>query len=198
MINVFLTVFLLNKLNFFQCCILFVDLEGEPAQELSAIAMNAESRQVIDTYHAYAYTHKPDEWSRCHVHGLNPNFLKENGFSDESALVKDFKCWLRGKDILVTYANNPIKEIKLLNLPIKDMALPQWSERAAHFGYQTALAFKKKHVPVFNKICPQGAHSNFSSYPVYRNTYTEHVKKDFGHHCSLYDAFSLYLFYVLE
>ena len=178
--------------------IIFVDIEGDPAQELSAIAMNADTREITDVYHANAYTDQPDDWSRSHVHGLDKTFLKENGFPDQVTLVSDFKRWLRNKDILVTYANNPGKEIQTLNLLVKDIGMPQWAERVYLTSYRTALAFKRKSVPVRNTICKSGAHGKFRYYPNYRYTFAEHIKRDFGHHCSLYDAFSLYLYYVLE
>ena len=178
--------------------IIFVDIEGDPAQELSAIAMNADTRDITDVYHAYAYTDQPDDWSRNHVHGLNKTFLKENGFPDQVTLVSDFKRWLRGKDILATFANNPGKEIQTLNLPVKDIGLPKWIDRIHNISHKTALAFKRKSVPVHNTICNSEAHSKFRYYPFYRYTVAEHYKRDFGHHCSLYDAFSLYLHYVLD
>ena len=178
--------------------IIFVDIEGEPGQESSAIAMNANTREITAVYHAYAYTDEPDDWSRCHVHGLSQTFLKENGFSNEAALVSDFKRWFRNKDVLVALANNPQKEIRILKLPVKDIGLPQWTDRYQLTSYQTALAFKRKRVPVFNTMCNSEAHNKFRYFPSYRNTETELIKKDFGHHCSLYDVFSLYLHYVLD
>ena len=200
MFKVFLDKLQLNKVNFLQdeMVIIFVDIEGEPAQELSAISMNINTRQITDVYHAYAYTDQPDEWSRCHIHGLNQTFLKENGFSDESTLVSDFKRWIQSKDVLATFANNPMKEIEILKLPVQDIGLPQWTDRFQLTSYQTALAFKRKRVPVFNATCNSNAHNKFRYFPVYRNTQTELIKKDFGHHCSLYDVFSLYLHYVLD
>ena len=177
--------------------IVFVDIEGEPAQELSAICMSANTRKIFSVYHGYAYSNT-DDWSRRHVHGLNPTFLKENGFSDETTLVADFKRWIRGKDVLVIFANNPMREIEVLKLPVKDIGLPQWTERVEFISHQTALAYKRKRVPVFNTVCKAGAHSKYQSFPVYRNSVPELIKKDFGHHCSLYDVFSLYLHYVLD
>lgn len=175
-----------------------MDIEGQTAEELSAIEMNINSRQIVDVYHAYAQSHDSDDWARRHIHGLSPSFLKSHGFPNEAALINNFKQWLRGKDILVMYANDPQKEKSLLNLPIRDMGLPRWADRVSLLSHQTALAFKRKSIPIFNKSCSPDAHLDFTFYPVFRHTATELAKKQYQFHCSLYDTYALYLHYVLD
>ena len=160
--------------------------------------MNIMTRQIVDVYHAHAHLQGRDEWSKLHIHGLNENFLKANGFPNESVLINDFKKWLRGKDILAMYANNPHKEKTVLQLPVLDINLPGWAERSSLISHKTALAFKRNSIPIVDRVCPAEAHSAFKFYPVFRHSPTELAKKDFGHHCSLYDTYALYLHYVLD
>ena len=173
-------------------------MEGESIQELSAIEMNALTREIMDVYHAYAKCDFGDTYARRHIHGLSVSHLNANGFPNEKTLIDNFKKWLRGKDILVMYANDPSKEKTILNLPIKDINLPIWKERVAMFTHQTARAFKKNSVPVLNKSCPKEAHSAYLGFPLRRNTDTELAKSSYGYHCSLYDSFELYLHYVTD
>jgi len=173
-------------------------MEGDSIQELSAIEMNALTREIVDVYHAYAKCENADFYCRSHIHGLNTLYLKEFGFPNEKALIDNFKRWLRTKDVLVMYANDPTKEKTVLNLPIKDMELPKWTERVSMFTHQTALAFKKNSIPVLNKSCPKHAHNSFVGFPVMRDTPTQLAKRSHGYHCSLYDSFELYLVYVTD
>jgi len=171
-------------------------MEGLSTQELSAIQMNIVTRQIVDVFHQHAKAESPDFWARRHIHGLSPVYLNEFGVSDEATLIKNFKTWLQGKDVLVMYANDPKKESTSLNLPVKDMGLPQWSERAFLPYHQTALDYKKNFIPILNKRCCQEAHASFSNYRMKKQNKTEQAKFDHGFHCSLYDAYELYLCYV--
>ena len=179
-----------------QLSILFIDMEGDTIQELSAIEMNAQTRQIVDVYHEYARTEHGDFYSRRHIHGLSVIYLNEFGFQSETALIYDFKKWLRTKNILAMYANNPAKEKTALNFPVKDIELPVWKERILTFANQTANTFKNKSVPVLNKSCPKIAHNAFQYFPVHKNSPTELAKRSYGHHCALYDTYELYLHYV--
>lgn len=171
-------------------------MEGTSIQEVSAIQMNALTRQIVDVYHAHAMADNPDDWARRHVHGLKKTFLQERGFPNEECVIRDFKRWLRGKDVLVMYANGPAKESMALNLPIKDMNMPPWASRVFQSYHQVALTFKTQFVPILNKRCCAEAHADFKKYPLMRLNPTEIAKRDFGFHCSLYDAYELYLCYI--
>ena len=171
-------------------------MEGESTQELSAIQMNAMTRQIVDVYHAHAVPDNPDSWSSRHIHGLNKTFLQRHGFPNEQTLIRDFKRWLRSKDVLSMYANNPSKEMSALNLIINDMDLPRWSERVCQPYHQLALTFKTEFIPILDTRCCEQAHSDFVKYPMKKLNETEIAKRDFGFHCSLYDAYELYLCYI--
>ena len=171
-------------------------MEGTSIQELSAIQMNALTRQIVDVYHAHAVPDNPDTWSSHHIHGLNTSFLRSHGFPNETTLIRDFKEWLRSKDVLAVYANNPTKEMLALNIFIKDMDLPRWADRVCQPYHQMALTFKKELVPILDTRCCAQAHSAFIKYPMKRLNETEIAKRDYGFHCSLYDAYELYLCYV--
>lgn len=165
-------------------------------QELSAIQINALTKQIVDVYHQHANSEVQDFWPRLHIHGLSKVFLKNHALPDEEALIQDFKKWLRGKDVLAMYANNPDKEKQCLGLPIKDMPLPKWSERTNQPYHRMAHSFKNNFIPILDKRCCSAAHASFSNYKMKRDSESELAKYQFGFHCSLYDAYELYLYYV--
>ena len=171
-------------------------MEGSPTQELSAIHMNALTRQIVDVYHAHAYSHQNDWWSRLHIHGLNTKFLARHGFPDEETLIQDFKRWLADKDVLNIYANNPTREVQALNMTIMDVGLPPWAERIYQAYHQMAVTYKQEFVPILDKRCCHEAHDMFKRYPIKRLSETEIAKRDYGFHCALYDAYELYLCYI--
>ena len=158
--------------------------------------MNALTRQIVDVYHSHARTYKDNSWARLHIHGLHLTFLEQHGFSDEEALIHDFKTWLHGKDILVINANDPNKEASTLNLLIKDMSIPPWAERVYQPYHQMALTYKHDFIPILDKRCCAEAHAAFSKYPMKRLSETEIAKRDYGFHCALYKAYELYLYYI--
>lgn len=173
-------------------------MEGVPVQELSAIQMNAGTRQIVDVYHAHAEAQTSDIWSRRHIHGLNTIFLKRCGFRNENILFHDFHKWLRGKDVLAMFANNPRKESLALKLNIKDMNIPSWSQRAHLSSHEVALRYKNEFIPILDTRCCAEAHSAFESYPLLKTNDSEIAKRNFGFHCSLYDAYELYLCYIMN
>ena len=180
----------------FQLGIIFLDMEGTPIQELSAIHMNALTKQIVDVYHAHANTYKDDSWSRLHIHGLNLFYLERYGFHNEEALIHNFKDWLRPKDVLNIYANDPKKESQLLNMRVTDLGLPPWAKRVYQPYHQMAVSFKQDFIPILDKRCCLEVHSMYRRYPMKRLSATELAKRDHGFHCSLYDAYELYLCYV--
>ena len=192
-----------KKFNLLQLCIVFLDSEGEPTQELSAIAMSVADHHILDIYHGYAQPNCPDDWARYHVHGLDVTFLKSHGFANEAALVENFKKWLRGRDIICMYANNPDKERKILDIQsICDISYPNWVDRLPLLSHQTALQFKRLSIPITGincfVSCPQTAHKAFKFFPTPRLTPTALAKKDFGYHCALYDTYALYLHFLID
>ena len=91
-----------------------MDCEGEPVQELSAIAMDSCSYQIVSVYHQHAKCDpNADSWARKHIHGLNQQYLQDYGFSNECALLIDFKRWLAAFNVVSTFCNDPTKEKKL-------------------------------------------------------------------------------------
>ena len=93
-----------------------MDCEGEPVQELSAIAMNNWTYQIVSVYHQHANCNpNVDQWARKHIHGLNLKYLQDYGFSCESALLIDFKRWLAAFNVIRIFCNNPGKEKKFFS-----------------------------------------------------------------------------------
>lgn len=173
-------------------------MEGSSIQELSAIQMNALTRQIVDVFHEHARTEDRDSWARFHVHGLSPDYLKEFGHPNEDQLILSFRKWLRGKEVMAMFANDPAKEEKALNMCINDMTMPPWRDRVYLPYHQIALTFKNNFTPILDKRCCKDAHCSYSGYPVKSHSRTELAKREFGFHCSLYDAYELYLCYIFD
>lgn len=179
-----------------QYSIIFIDSEGSPTQELSAIEMDYETREIVDVFHGYAFTTKDDLYARKHVHGLNVDFLKRVGYENSSQLIETFHCWLRNKPFIILYGNNPHSEIKELQLFISDLVLDQWSIRAYKAYHEVAYCYKKHNIPICSRRCCEEAHSMYHSAIVRPFNVSDAAKERHGHHCSLYDCFELYLFYI--
>ena len=172
-----------------------MDCEGEPVQELSAIAMDNWSYQIVSVYHEHAKCDpNADSWARKHIHGLNQQYLQDHGFSNECALLIDFKRWLAAFNVVCIFCNDPTKEKKLFpNLIINDILLPPWDSRVNQHYHEVTKRFKELSVPILNVRCSRYIH-NQCFFPPYLNT----AKVMFGHHCSLYDSYQLYLFYLFQ
>ena len=185
---------------FLQFTIIFVDTEGTPIQELSALEMRLHDRQIVDVFHAHAYTTEKDEWARKRIHGLSLTFLKEHGYSSEAELVSVFKNWLRPKHYLNVFANAPLKERKVLSLNICDIALPCWVERHNQPYHQIAQCLKNINVSFLEKSCCREAHSAFVGFDKTHTdkSLTMKAKERHGYHCSLYDCIEMYLCFILS
>lgn len=191
-------------------CYLFIDSEGEPTQEFSAILLSAEDSHIVDIYHEHAQVSLPydiDRWSRHHVHGLNRDFLESNGFQNEEALIKDFKSWLEGKKIKDIYANDPFKENKMfiedLGIgPITNVEYPPWKKRVHLLSHKIAFRYKESALPItsYNSYvsCTKYVHNEFLYVPTPHQTSTQIAKRNFGYHCSLYDAYALCLNFLID
>ena len=172
------------------------------AEEMSAIAMNADTLQIVSVFHEFAKSHISDQWGRKHIHGLNQHWLIDNAkYDSEKQLVQAFLQWYKGfRHVLTVFANAPAREISLIghNIHIDDISLPSWEHRERRACHQTALYFKRANVPILNRRCSSHAHSSYKYFPVYRNSTTEMAKKRWMHHCSLYDVFETYLYFIEE
>jgi len=182
-----------------QHSIIFIDSEGEPTQELSALEMDLKSGEIVDVFHSYAYTNKNDWFARKHIHGLDPLFLKQNGYENSAELFTAFQCWMKRKcHIVAMYGNAPNKEKKELNLDITDIGLDNWATRHTKLYHQIAVSYKKKSLAIHTQRCTAKAHSRFQSAIVRHNNVGDAVREQHGYHCSLYDCYELYLFFHLS
>lgn len=155
--------------------------------------MNFYTREIIDVFHGYAFTHEEDDFARQHIHGLNKTFLKLEGYQTTEELVQAFRSWMRGKPISFIYGNNPAIERKELNLNIVDVGLDQWIDRINQPYHCIARAFKEKFIPICSKRCSFDAHSSFRGAFVRRNKLSDRARASHGFHCSLYDCYEMYL-----
>lgn len=181
--------------------LLFVDSEGDPIQEFTALYVNKQSSEIVDVFHRHvtfpSRGYDTDYWSRRHIHGLDRAYLAKHGLRDEGALLNDFSEWLRFHPYEEMLANAPSKEQIFLKLPISDLHLPPWKDRGVSASHKSALSLKRHAIPI-NGISCSSAHSFFLNWRPRRPhapSPTDVIKHDFGHHCSLYDCMELYFFY---
>ena len=179
-----------------QYTIIFIDTEGTPIQELSALEMDYDSRELVDAFHGYAQTSESDRFARKHIHGLNPDFLSRKGYSNAYKLITAFKEWLEGKNYAMCWGNAPAKEIQELKMYVADIGLDQWIHRDKKPYHCVAFSFKKHNIPILSKRCCAEAHSSFENVYVRPSNKTDAAKERWGHHCSFYDCYEMYLCYV--
>ena len=185
--------------------LIFVDCEGEPIQEFTALYVDSDSHTIIDVFHRYvAYPsvcgYDSDRWARRHVHGLNRLHLSVHGLHNPTELLSDFNEWLHSHPYEHILANAPQKESAFLNLPILDVCLPPWKQRAQLLSHRLSLSLKRHSIPI-NGIRCSSAHSSFVDWRprhLYSLSPTDVIKRDFGFHCSLYDCMELYFYYLKE
>jgi len=181
---------------------IFVDCEGDPVQEFSAIYVHRESGEIIDTFHRYVnYSSEidHDKFARRHVHGLCRNYLQQYGLRDESELKLLFEQWLKSHPFSVIFANAPQREQSFLSLNICDVRLKPWKERVNCVSHKVALYMKKNEIPVCETTCH--AHKCFIGWrPKKCNVLseTDAAKIPFSFHCSLYDCIESFLFQKLN
>ena len=174
-------------------------MEGARVEELSAIQMHASTLQILDVFHGFAKSTCSDDWARKHIHGLNKNFLDGHAVhNNEAELLNSFTVWLRGKNVLEIFANDPNKERSVFGerYAIYDFRLPIWEHRDHCAPHEMALQYKKKWAAVLNQRCCAEAHSSFWKVPMYRRNAKEVAKERWGVHCSLYDCLEMFFFYI--
>ena len=182
---------------------IFIDSEGSPIQEFSALYVDPTSQEIKDVYHRYIAFPSDDGggdsdwWARRHVHGLNRAYLTLNGLADEQALLCDFNKWLQSHPYDKLLAHAPDKERAALHLPVQDVCLPSWQERGHLLSHRIALSMKRKCISICGVSCSLDAHSSYVEWrPRRRFTLapSDVHKRHFGHHCSLFDCIECYLF----
>lgn len=180
--------------------ILIIDSEGESLQELAAICLDVVNLCIKDVYLQWAKPSLPksmdvDWFARKHVHGLNRNFLQQNGFENEEALMADFNAWRRKYTINEIIGHAPAKEEILLNLPITDVKLAPWAERYKELHHCVALCMKTLDMHVKDTACSRfTTHSEYEGWHVTRTrTRGDLAREEFGAHCALYDCVSIML-----
>ena len=152
------------------------------------------SYDIRDIFHAFAYA-TDDFYARRNIHGLNVEYLKEHGFKCEADLLSAFKVWLSYKDVSLSFANDPKKESKFLELSVIDIGLPPWLEREKCAEHKIAFNFKRHETSVGQKFCTHKIHSDYHPHCLPSNATDSLIsRRKWGHHCSLYDAYEIYLF----
>ena len=178
---------------------MFIDSEGDPIQELSAIALSAYDYTILAVYHQFAKCPEgADPWSRAHIHGLNPEYLSTHGFPDEAALISNFQDWYQQFSVIQSYGNNPIREMAKLKLTVEDIGLPKWMERYHCPYHQIPQLHKLSRLPIHGLIaCDPKSHNCFKVESLeHCRTPTRKVKYLHGYHCSLADVYEVCLYYL--
>lgn len=181
-----------------QFSIIFIDSEGSPLQELSAIELDVNTLEIMDVYHEYAKCNETDSWARRNIHGLSLDFLDKHGHSTSDELINSFKNWLKTKHIMHIYANNPSKEKQFLQRTVYDIGLPVWIDRIKLASHILTQHYKRLSVPILKTSCNIEAHSSYKRHVLNSTNPTECAKANHGYHCSLYDCYELYLFYLMS
>ena len=185
--------------------LIFVDCEGAPIQEFTALYVDGDSHDIVDIFHRYvsfpfSRGYDADHWARQHVHGLNRTYLAANGLRDETLLLREFNEWLCSHPYEQMLANAPQKESDFLQLPVFDVCLPPWKERAQLLSHRLSLSLKRHSMPINGIMCAS-AHSSFVAWRPrrpYSLSPTDVIKRDYGFHCSLYDCIELYFYHLRE
>ena len=177
---------------------IFVDSEGDPIQEFSAIYVDSYTLEILDVFHEYVkYPFKNydgDKWCRYHVHGLQLDFLSQHGLTDEDELKRKFDTWLSLHPYESIYGHAPYKEETFLHLTIQDVCLKPWKDRRFSVSHQLAISLKKNNISICDVQCV--AHNSFKGWlpkKPHSLSSTDIAKIDFLHHCSLYDCIEMYL-----
>ena len=182
-----------------QDTLIFLDIEGDPVEEFAAIEVNRQTREIIDVFHGYAITNTKDDFSRRHIHGLNPTCVKAQvPFPSEATLIAVFNIWIARKPCVEFYANDSLRESLVLKLDIKDFRLKPWAERKDRQSHIIARKCKERATPVLGRSCPPEVHSSFTNAPHSRNSATFEAKAEHGYHCALYDVLELYYEWLMS
>ena len=180
---------------------IFIDSEGEPIQEFSALYVCPRTHEIRDVFHSFvkyppSMSYDGDKYARVHIHGLNIAYLQRHGLDNEEELLSLFHKWLKKYPSAALFAHAPSKEKTFLNVSIQDVCLLPWKERCMLQSHQTALTFKMENIPICDTIC--NAHTSFRGWKpkrTYSMTPTDVAKCNFSHHCSLYDVFECFLYF---
>jgi len=180
---------------------IFIDSEGDPIQEFSALY--AYKNVIVDVFHQYVYypsmsVYDEDHFARSHVHGLDLDFLNCHGLKSEQELLTLFSSWLEKHPHSIMFAHAPAKERHFLEMTINDVRLLPWKKRRDLPSHRRTLLMKKSIIPICNTIC--SAHTSYCGWQCKRKSGTMNVtdlaKIDFGYHCSLYDSLECFFFYT--
>ena len=181
---------------------IYVDSQGTPIQEFSAIYVNEETFEIVDVFHKYVIypcsVYDDDKWARKHVHGLDLDFLAVHGLRDREELKTSFFTWLSDHPYNEMYANCPNILSPFLSLSIKDVYLVSWSSRDSDLSHQIALFLKLKCAKICN-VCCAAAHRSFRYWrptQVYDMSSHDKARMKFRHHCSFYNAIENFLYHT--
>ena len=162
--------------------------------------MDNQSYEIVSVYHKHIDCDpNHDTWSRRNYHGLNLSYLHRFGLRNECDLIIDFQMWLNSFDVKLIYANDPRKERILLQRNyINDILLPVWRDRVNEPYHRVAVHFKELNVSILDTKCGGYIHNAYSIDPFTKMTESQKLKSLHGYHCSLYDSYELYLFYLFQ
>ena len=173
--------------------VVYLDCEGDSLRELSALYVSDEF-VILDIFHGVAneiYPYK-DWYCRRYIHGI-PRKVR-TACAHPDIVIEKFKRWLARRPYTVIYANDCRLEQKLLQLPMVDLRLLPWEERAFHPSHRLAVLAKHLDWGICGKHCHY--HTNYRRWLPKRSppTMGDVARSMFSHHCALYDALELFLY----
>ena len=185
--------------------ILFLDLEGPAARPNEIGGIIARRGQIVDAFLGWcppqidSKSFHEFEDGRRFCHGLKLEWLKSEGESVENLRTR-FYCWVCNWKPVKMVANG-IGDIceflhsYQLNLPIIDIALPQWKDRQYLEEHLEACEAKRRSIPMPNGLCCpyDSAHYRYIAVSS-KNPETRSAKQKHGSHCALYDAYEVALY----
>lgn len=179
---------------------IYVNIQGTPIQEFSAIYVNDQTFEIEDVFHKYVIypcsVYDDDKWARKHVHGLDLDYLAMHGLRDEEELKTTFHTWLKEHPYDSIYGDHPSRESEFLSLPIMDVNLRSWSSRDSDLSHQIALFLKRRCARICN-VCCAAAHGSFRYWMpvrVHNMSDADKARMKFRHHCAFYNVMECFLF----
>ena len=178
---------------------IYINSQGYPIQEFSAIYVDGETHEIVDVFHKYVIypcsVYDDDKYLRKHVHGLDLDYLAAHGLRDEEELKTTFLTWLSDHPYDAMYGDHPSREAELLSLTIEDVFLVPWSSRDSEISHKLALSLKQKCTKICN-VCCAAAHRSFRYWPplrVHNMNCRDKARVKYRHHCSFYIALECFL-----
>ena len=176
-----------------------VDVEGEPSQEIAAIAVNAN--RVESVFHIFPRVDDQrglanDWYARKYIHGL-PISKGLHGVADWR---RKWSEWRSRRSHYPLMANAGAKEAMVFNEQVINHSLQEWVVRATDTRHIFARYAKQRQWAVGGICCAKINHCKYvqSRSPTKTLSLRGQAKAVHGYHCALYDAWEVAMDFVMD